>query len=1442
MAESYRGLTIRIGADTTGLGKALKEINSAAKTAQTQLRALSKAARIDPGNANVATQQIGAMARAAMDSAAKLQLLRRAQDEVGAKVPEGATKSIAELAAETDNAGLKAEQTKRRYAGLEDELKRIYDGFNKVISDYGLEDQWSPFRFGDDSMSKVRDFLGHTNSNGEKDVYEEVRRNLGLTADEMAQLESRTDSLKQAFEETFAELQTDQQVAKFEDLNVEIAKTEATTHDFNDQLGRLRSSDIAQGLTQTVNEFNLLNTAAKVVEDRFDRLDKAVKLDPNNMEIARDRARALAEATDLAEKKAKNLKERIAAYDAAGIDKLSAGMTNVEEATERALAAAEDANTAYGQSVGEVDRLKRGLDELTRKGKQNTDEYKKQKNELNAAENEMAQLKRASDDANKSLADTKKVSEYRNLKTELGEVRGRLAELKNANRSAFEDISAGAVVVSSAITATLNQVKDAALQQAEAVDSAYRDLRKTLNATENEYQDLRDAAIEFSQTHVTSAETMLEMEALAAQVGIAADELQRFAETAANLDIATDIDAEDIALKMGQMVNVMDDLTGDNVDQFADALVRLGNNMPAQESAILNISQRLSSFGDIVGFTTPEILAWSTAIASTGQKSEAAATAISNTIGKIEEVVAAGGDDLQAYAEVAGMTAEEFAHAWETRPSAALREFIDGLRRLDEDGGSAITVLEDLELTGVRREQALLGLSQTIENLDDALIMSRDAWDGVSDEWGDAGDAAREAQRKSEGLSGQLAIMSNNAQAFAAALGDAFLPYVQLASGALKLLADVMNSLPTELRSVVVGIVGLGGTFLAAAPALFSYGEALRKIVDGFRRHRNAMIAQKQVQAELQAAQEASAIAAEKEAVATAADAGAQSADAAATEAAAVAHTSASGAIVEHLAALAGMIPASTLAVAAIGALAAVIGTLTFTRIAETNERLNALSDSVDEFDSVTADAISPTARFTRENRSLGEVFEDTNRQIEDFTESLSEHSRRIAEIRDDYDATSTNLDRLSQVSDEYVGAGEASTEAMGELEWAARTLSNQLGYNITAEDLLKGTYEDEEGTIHNLRDEIEELIDTRQREAEISAYSGMYEELVQAHAEALDTQAAAENAYYKEREQLIDDYMNGPAHMSRAEAEAAAEAATEIEDERIALEEATRATEIAAQAQENMAYMTGLVAKASDDAASGLDNFMAAHQDMLAVVDDNNLSLQTFQEHLETVGISEADLAKLTDRELADMASSYDGSIQSILNWIEQYNNEEMEDKNATVSAQGNIIDTTAYQRVHDFIDMTARLSGKSVRYDADGNIIDGSALNMVEEFSRRIDILSGKAGKYQFNASLNFAGGVARHMAGGIVPNTTLTPHGIVGEAGAEYYDGNNIVPLTRTNVLRYADGFTDVIADKVASRIGVGNSSVITIGDLTVNNDEELEAAVRRVAVLAARRRDM
>ena len=90
------------------------------------------------------------------------------------------------------------------------------------------------------------------------------------------------------------------------------------------------------------------------------------------------------------------------------------------------------------------------------------------------------------------------------------------------------------------------------------------------------------------------------------------------------------------------------------------------------------MGQRLAAGGELAGLTEPQIMALATAMSSVGIEAEAGGTAMTQTLTAIEKAVVNGNENLAKFAEISGMTAEQFSTAWKTEPIAAIQAFIRG--------------------------------------------------------------------------------------------------------------------------------------------------------------------------------------------------------------------------------------------------------------------------------------------------------------------------------------------------------------------------------------------------------------------------------------------------------------------------------------------------------------------------------------------------------------------------------------------------------------------------------------------------------------------------------------------------------------------------------------------------------------------------------------------
>ena len=84
MADRIKGITIEIGGDTTGLGKALSGVNSEIRNTQSQLKDVERLLKLDPSNTELLRQKQKLLADAVKETKDKLETLKEANRQAAA--------------------------------------------------------------------------------------------------------------------------------------------------------------------------------------------------------------------------------------------------------------------------------------------------------------------------------------------------------------------------------------------------------------------------------------------------------------------------------------------------------------------------------------------------------------------------------------------------------------------------------------------------------------------------------------------------------------------------------------------------------------------------------------------------------------------------------------------------------------------------------------------------------------------------------------------------------------------------------------------------------------------------------------------------------------------------------------------------------------------------------------------------------------------------------------------------------------------------------------------------------------------------------------------------------------------------------------------------------------------------------------------------------------
>ena len=418
----------------------------------------------------------------------------------------------------------------------------------------------------------------------------------------------------------------------------------------------------------------------------------------------------------------------------------------------------------------------------------------------------------------------------REFRTTFAKARGELGDTADSAESfgsrATQAVDAvSSVLAAAGISAALKEIKegfDECVQASMDFESAITGVAKTTDLADEELADMSDA-IKAMSTEIPASTTEIAAVAEAAgQLGIQKDALLDFTRVMTMLGTATNMTAEDAATALARFANITG-MSADNYDRLGAVIVDLGNNFATTESEITQMGTRLASGGKLAGLTEPQIMALAAAMSSVGIEAEAGGTAMTQTLNAIEKAVATGEDSLQSFADVAGMSADSFAEMWNTDALGALTAFIRGLGNLDEQGESAVLVLEDLGLTGIRQSNMLKSLALAADQMDSAVQTANTAWDeNIA--------LTNEANKRYATTQSKLDMMQNAYNNLKVAVGDAFTPALRDAYDAGTDVLNVLGEFVQENPALVKGVATFTGVVGGATVALTAYA-AISKVI-----------------------------------------------------------------------------------------------------------------------------------------------------------------------------------------------------------------------------------------------------------------------------------------------------------------------------------------------------------------------------------------------------------------------------------------------------------------------------------------------------------------------------------------------------------------------------------------------------------------------------------
>ena len=393
-------------------------------------------------------------------------------------------------------------------------------------------------------------------------------------------------------------------------------------------------------------------------------------------------------------------------------------------------------------------------------------------------------------------------NKFSTIGNNLSSVGKSMSEVGKKMQSTGKDIIGALTPISGVAIASVKSFAD--------YDSAIAQLSRTSGLTGKDLEAMKATIAAMSDQLGLSETDVASIASSVAAYGVSGvKDLSEVTKVASQMQVAFEgVSAEDAAASIAKFGNVTG-LSMDKANNLGSCIAGLENNSAALATEIMEVNNRIGGMSSSVGMSAADISAWSTTMISGGMSAELAGSNFTKFQGVLSSACSQGGEAVQGFADVAGMSADAFIQLYSTDATGATEAFLQGLNKIEDGGGSVVATLDELGLSGTEQVRMMQVLMAAADGTGKEMSDLQKYMSIANDEFNNGTALQEEFNTQSDTLKFTMQSLKSELSDTGKAIGAALAPAIQDVAGKFTEWLGKVQQFAQEHPKVVQGITGI---------------------------------------------------------------------------------------------------------------------------------------------------------------------------------------------------------------------------------------------------------------------------------------------------------------------------------------------------------------------------------------------------------------------------------------------------------------------------------------------------------------------------------------------------------------------------------------------------------------------------------------------------------